>query len=41
VGSLAVDQDIAIRTRVVLPTHAIAKGLGIQSSNGAIVAKTV
>jgi hypothetical protein len=28
VGSLAVDQNIAIRTRVVLPTHAIAKGLG-------------
>ena len=27
-GSLAVDQNIAIRARVVLPTHAIAKGLG-------------
>jgi transposase len=28
VGSLAGDQNIAIRTRVVLPIHAIAKGLG-------------
>jgi len=28
VGSLAVDQNIAIRARVVLPTHAMAKGLG-------------